>query len=543
PDAPTYRLETGRITANQIDGRLDAIAELKLSGASVNAAISAAPGGSFKERVLGGSVRLDIPSLAFIEPLLPQFDKLDGRLAGDIALSGTVGDPRYTGDIKLSDGQARLVVAGIDLTALNLLLKTRGSEPLALDGSVQSGGGTLAIVGEVNPYSLPLTADIKVKGEGFQAMNTAQARAWIDADLRLVRNAEGARLTGELGVPRADITPKGLGGGGVDVSSDQVLVGVVVPEKEPPLPVFVDLRLKLGDAVRIEGFGLKTRVEGGVNVSQRPGFEALGRGELRLIDGRYQAYGQDLNIETGRLIFSGGPVTTPAVDLYATRQPREDIKVGVRVRGTLAKPELSLQSSPSLPREQQLSWLVLGRSLENSSSQDRSLVSSAALSLGLGGGDYLAGLIGKKVGLDELSVGNAAANNSEVAANSQAISGAQGSGAGVDAGAQAAQLTLGKYLTPKLFVSYGISLFQEGYTFRMLYTLGRGFKLSTESGTASGGDVIYTTERGKKDPTSPSKPGRDAVPSAGPAPDPTRSPDAIPAPDPVVEREAGAPPP
>lgn len=542
PDAPTYRLETGRITANQTDGRLDAVAELKLSGASVNAEISAAPGANFMERTLGGAIRLDIPSLKFIEPLLPQFDKLDGRLSGDIALSGTVGDPRYTGDVKISEGAARLVVAGIDLTDLNLLLKTRGSEPLSLEGSVKSGGGQLAISGEVNPYSLPLTADIKVNGKGFQAMNTPQARAWIDADLQLVRDAEGARLSGELGVPRADITPKGLGGGGVDVSDDQVLVGVVVPVKEPPLKVFVDLKLVLGNKVQIEGFGLKTRIEGGVNVTQRPGFEAMGRGELRLIDGRYQAYGQDLNIETGRLIFSGGPVTTPAVDLYATRQPREDIKVGVRVRGTLAKPELSLQSSPSLPREQQLSWLVLGRSLENSSTQDRSLVSSAALSLGLGGGDYLAGLIGKKVGLDELSVGSAGVNNSEVAANAQSISGAQGNAASVDAGAQAAQLTLGKYLTPKLFVSYGISLFQEGYTFRMLYTLGRGFKLSTESGTASGGDVIYTTDRGKKDTSAPSKPGRDAVPSAGPAPDPTRSPDAIPAPDPVVERERPAAP-
>ncbi len=536
PDAPLLKLETGSLQAQQVDGRLQATTELKIAGAALNAHLEAAPGDSFKSRALGGAIRLDVPSLAFLEPLLPQLTKLDGRLDGDFALSGEIGEPRVEGELKLSEGHARLVVAGIDLTDIGLLLHARGKEPLALEGSLKSGGGSLSVTGTVDPYAIPLSADITLKGKDLQAMNTAEARAWIDADLRLIRNAEGARLTGELGVPRADITPKGLGSdSGIDVSEDQVLVGVVVPPKEPPLPVFIELRLLLGDKVSIEGFGLKTRIEGNVTLSQRPGFDALGRGELRLIDGRYQAYGQDLSIETGRLIFSGGPVKTPAVDLYATRQPREDIKVGVRVRGTLAKPELSLQSSPSLPREQQLSWLVLGRSLENSSTQDRSLVSSAALSLGLGGGDYLAGLLGKKVGLDELSVGNAAANNSEVAANAQSISGAQ-SAAGVDAGAQAAQLTLGKYLTPKLFVSYGISLFQEGYTFRMLYTLGRGFKLSTESGTASGGDVIYTTERGKRDPTSASKPGVDPVPRAGPPPDPTRSPDAIKA-EPVLERE------
>ena len=536
PDAPLLSLETGSVQARQVDGRLDASAELKMNGAALNAQLSAAPGDDFKARVLGGTIKLDVPSLAFLEPLLPQLDKLDGRLAGDFALSGVVGEPRLEGDLKLSDGRAKLVVAGIELNDIGLQLHARNQAPLELEGSLQSGGGTLTVAGKLDPYATPLSADFTIKGKDVQAMNTAEARAWIDADLRLIRNAEGARLTGEIGVPRADITPKGLGGdSGVDASEDQVLVGVVVPPKEAPLPVFVELRLTLGDKVRIEGFGLKTRIEGGVTVSQRPGFDALGRGELRLIDGRYQAYGQDLSIETGRLIFSGGPVKTPAVDLYATRQPREDIKVGVRVRGTLAQPELSLQSSPTLPREQQLSWLVLGRSLENSSSQDRSMVSSAALSLGLGGGDYLAGLLGKKVGLDELSVGSAGGTNSEVAANAQSISGAQ-SASGVDANAQAAQLTLGKYLTPKLFVSYGISLFQEGYTFRMLYTLGRGFKLSTESGTASGGDVIYTTERGKQKPSATEKPGVDAVPRAGPAPDPERSPDAV-QPKPVLERE------
>ncbi|MGH8504794.1 MAG: translocation/assembly module TamB domain-containing protein, partial [Stenotrophobium sp.] len=62
------------------------------------------------------------------------------------------------------------------------------------------------------------------------------------------------------------------------------------------------------------------------------------------------------------------------------------------------------------------------------------------------------------------------------------------------ASTNAAALTLGKYLTPKLFVSYGVSLFQPGQTFRMLYDIGHGFQLQTESGTASGGDLLYTYE-------------------------------------------------
>jgi len=92
-------------------------------------------------------------------------------------------------------------------------------------------------------------------------------------------------------------------------------------------------------------------------------------------------------------------------------------------------------------------------------------------------------------------------SDSSVAANAAAIQGsqvAQNAGTASDPNsAQVAQLTLGKYLTPKLFISYGVSLFQPGQTFRLLYDLGHGFKLQTESGVASGGDIIYTFERGK----------------------------------------------
>jgi len=525
PQAPPFLLETGSLRAEQRDGRLHGTVELKAVQGGITADVSAASGTSFNERALSGAVTIDFPSLAFLEPLLPQLSSLDGKLDGKFDIAGTPARPRFAGQVLLSEAHAKLVIAGIELKDVQLKVVADQDKPMTLDGQLKSGDGSMQLSGKVDPFAKPLLADISVQGQDFQVLNTAQARAWVTPDLRLVRDAKGATVTGVLTVPRADITPKGgLGGGGVEVSSDQVLVGAAAPPPQETLPVYADLKLVLGDKVNFEGYGLKTRIEGAVSVTQEPRRGALGRGELRLVDGHYKAYGQDLNIETGKLLFTGGPVTTPAVDIYATRKPREDITVGVRVRGTLAKPELTLQSSPTLPREQQLSWLVLGRSLETSSTQDRSLVSSAALSLGLGGGDYLAGLLGKKVGLDELSVGGAAGGSSEVAASSQTITGAQ-TGAATDANAQAAQLTLGKYLTPRLFISYGISLFQQGYSFRLLYTLGHGFKLATESGTASGGDLIYQTERGLRKPA----PAADK-PVATPADQATdKSPDKAPA--------------
>ena len=55
---------------------------------------------------------------------------------------------------------------------------------------------------------------------------------------------------------------------------------------------------------------------------------------------------------------------------------------------------------------------------------------------------------------------------------------------------------IGKYLSPSLYVSYGIGLFEPVNTLRLRYTITRRWQLVTESSSKeSGGDVIYNIER------------------------------------------------
>jgi translocation and assembly module TamB len=145
----------------------------------------------------------------------------------------------------------------------------------------------------------------------------------------------------------------------------------------------------------------------------------------------------------------------------------------VLVRGRLDAPEFSLFSTPAMPQERQLSWLVLGRGLEEGGSgDDRAMLTSAALSMGLSGSNFLAQRVRGGLRLDDITIGARPGEE-----------------------ADQARLTVGKYLSPDLYVSYGVGLFQPGHVFRLLYTIGRGFKLQTESGVESGGDLIYSIER------------------------------------------------
>jgi len=499
PRAPPVDIQASTLKADQQNGTLHALLDLHLPQGSISADVTAAPGADFQARPLSGHLQASIPDLGFVQSFVPELQSVSGSINGTLEFSGTVALPRVQGQIALKDGHAKVAQAGIELQQVQLNLTGQGEGPLAIDGSLQSGGGNLAISGTLDPSVSPPHADLSVKGQNFQAVATVDARIWVTPDLHLLSDADGLHLEGTLTVPKAEITPQGLGNNGVPVSQDQIIVGAEPTAEEDPLKFYSKVTMTLGDAVDFKGFGLTTRLGGSVTISEEPQRVTTGVGELQLLDGKYKAYGQDLTIETGRLIFTGGDVTKPAVDLYATRHPQSDITVGVSVRGTLDKPLLTLQSEPVMSREQQLSWLVLGRSLDTASTSDASALSQAALSLGLGN-DYTQSFA-KRLGLDQIGiVQQGPGTDSSVAANAAAIQGsqvAQNAGTASDPNSsQVAQLTLGKYLTPKLFVSYGVSLFQPGQTFRLLYDLGHGFKLQTESGVASGGDIIYTFERG-----------------------------------------------
>ena len=195
----------------------------------------------------------------------------------------------------------------------------------------------------------------------------------------------------------------------------------------------------------------------------QPGESAVGSGELEVREGKYSAYGRELEIERGRLLFTGGPVTDPGVDLRASRK-LPGYKVGVIARGPLRRPQLTLFSEPSLPQAQIASMLIVGRSsIQGDPGAGEDDVSDVER-----GGAILAGQLGKYVGLDDIGL-----TQDE------------------DTGSQ---LVIGKYLSPRLYVSYGISLVDAINTLKLRYTIGDRWTLSVESGLEQAFDIEYRIE-------------------------------------------------
>ena len=64
---------------------------------------------------------------------------------------------------------------------------------------------------------------------------------------------------------------------------------------------------------------------------ESPGTPTLGSGEVR-VAGKYKAYGQDLTIQRGQLLYAWTPLENPNLNIEATRTV-EDVTAGLRIRG------------------------------------------------------------------------------------------------------------------------------------------------------------------------------------------------------------------
>jgi translocation and assembly module TamB len=231
------------------------------------------------------------------------------------------------------------------------------------------------------------------------------------------------------------------------------------------------MRVILGDDVDIDVLGLQAKPTGSLLLIEEPGRPTYGTGEIEVSGGTFKAYGQDLQIERGRLLFSG-PIDAPRIDIRAYRQARDGTIAGLEARGTLDAPEITLWSDPPMAQADQLSYLLLGRPVDGASQSDGDLLTKAAAALGLKGGNLLAERLGARFGLEEARIET-------------------------DGGLDEASLVLGKFLTPRLYVAYGVGLFEAANTLRIRYLLSSKWTLEATTGVAAGADIFYTIERGR----------------------------------------------
>ena len=484
-DDPTFevrrsqsRTEVVRIGGGRIDlfadaDELRATADMDMAASTRLRGEVHAPrerGRPIAESPLSGEIRAESSVLTALPLLVPEIDRSEGRLDGAVRIGGTLGDPRFDGEFHLRDGRLDLYRTNLSLTGATLDGRFVG-DTLEFAGQASTRKGALTLDGRFSWPEGVMTGSMRLKGDSLLVADTPELRVLASPDLTILADGGRYTVTGEVFIPSALIAPKDLSTS-VSTSEDERIVGGEVEETEPSTMQRVrsEIRVRLGDDVRVDSYGLKARLGGEVVVRTEPGDRARGEGAINVVEGEYKAFGVYVRITRGVLSFRNSPLGEPTLDLVAEREIKdEDIRITVNVRGDIDNPFITLSSEPAMPNNEALSYLLTGRSLNTLQSNEAANVNRAAESLAISGGGLLLGGLGTRLGLDEVSVESAGADDTQV--------------------------VLGKFLSPKLFVSYGISIAEAINTVKLRYTLNPRWSLKAETGLEQSADVEFRIER------------------------------------------------
>ncbi len=394
-----------------------------------------------RDSALSGSLTLHNTPLALFEAATFAISDASGTLSGELALRGTVREPRMDGTVTLTNGASYVAPLGVRLVGMDGELRFSGdnlSLPRLTVSGAGSRGGSAILSGRVGFASLEDPSfDLAINATNLRILDRPRiATLAVSTDatgLQIRGTQRGSVLTGTVTIPSGDITIPELGVSKNLVSIDDpefyTLIDTTTTQGRSllaaaPSPLLRNLevrgvRLQMGNNVWLRSAEANIKLAGDVGVtlgrarqdSTRVQLALDGtlfteRGTYRLNLG-FGAVQRTFDVERGTLRFFGEPELNPTLDINAvnivrqyTRQDR-DIPVRITIGGTLVAPTLKLGSAdPSLQLSESdaISYLFTGRpSFAVTTAADRSSSQAASVllpTLGSALGDRVARALG-----------------------------------------------------------------------------------------------------------------------------------------------------
>ncbi|HEX9184223.1 MAG TPA: translocation/assembly module TamB domain-containing protein [Burkholderiales bacterium] len=410
--------------------------------------------------------RIDSASLrSVLQPFVTQA-RIDGRLSAQLGIDGTLGEPRFQGQLRGTAIRFEIPAYGVQLTDGQLDARLEGDRIRIASLSIRGGDGEFAASG-----SLPLDpaaggAKLGWTAREFGVLSRRDRRLTVSGAGEVAFDGKRVLLTGALRADRGYllIADEGLPRPGEDV----VIVGQA-PKPEPgasTVPLALDVQLDLGSDLAIESQTMVGKLAGQLRVANAEDGRLRVYGRLRAVNAVFYAYGQRLLVDPGELIFDG-PLDNPALAITAWRR-NQAVEAGVQISGNLKTPRVQIVSNPPVSESERLSWLVLGRAPGEASRADLGLLQAAASTLLARGSTLPADRrIARAFGFDDLTLRG---------------------GGELEGGVVA----VGKRVSDRVYVSYEQGLGAVTTSLIKLdYALGPRWSVRGEAGTSSGGGLFY----------------------------------------------------
>ncbi len=437
--------------------------------------------------ILSGQVQEQGVLSAFMPGLVQESH---GLVDVDIIVSGEWQEPRLNGKLQLAQAGAYLPSAGIQLRDVALAAKLEKDQVTisfkARSGSGYAHGEGLAQLKGWQVESYRGT----ISGDRFQAIHLPELEASASPQLTFDGTMKKLVLRGEVRLPELIIKGQPAQAT-IEPSPDVILEGEAPAKKALPLALDAQVRVILGDRVLVKAEGLDAKLGGSMDLTLTSLDNIISKGEIKVVKGRYKAYGLDLAIARGRIFYAGGTLNKPLLDILALRTI-DEVRAGVTVSGTPRTPVIKLYSEPAMPDMDILAYMVLGHPLGSSGEQAGLVAQAAGLLLSTGQSVVLQDQIKNRLGLSTIEIESGRQEAAAKMGYKEIPISPTGAATAKEAeNVSQSILTLGKYLTPQLYISYGRSLFTGANMFRLRYDISRRLQIETETGTESGVDLYY----------------------------------------------------
>ena len=372
-----------------------------------------------KDRPLQGVFHADGPVQPLWDLFLGGERTLGGKLAADINIGGTVSDPKVTGRADLTDGLFDDYATGLKLRGVTLGAALN-TDSITIDrfSGADTGKGRVSGSGQMS-LARGGGGDLILNLTGFRLIDNDTAQADASGLVTLTRAADGkAKLTGTLEISRGEVNAAARTGPNIAVMDvieknrpfsleDQLAPPPTVATQSNGV-VDLDVSLKAAKGILIKGRGLDVDMSMDARVTGTSAKPILS-GEARVVRGDYDFAGKRFEFDNRGTVSLSTDPSSIRLDLTATRQD-PSLTAVIRIQGTATKPQITLSSTPSLPKDEVLAQVLFGSSAAQLSPFEAAQLASALSALASGGGFDVVGGIRSFARLDRLAItgGNAA---------------------------------------------------------------------------------------------------------------------------------------
>lgn len=386
---------------------------------------------------LRGTLLIDMSDLDVISVMVPRVDRVSGSLKADLVLGGSVRQPYFRGALDLHDGVLENRASGLKLEDITLSGSLSGDGQTVLTGGFRAaeGAGSLEALVDLRDIQQP-KFELNVSGEKLKLFDSNDLTVVIDPDLSVAFEPGTVTIGGEIGIPSALVAPAVIPEQTIAESPDLVITAGrpagEVTEQEESRPVSILGGLKLRLGDDVR-LDLKVAELG---VTGAVDFDWQG-GAVPVADGGFNLSGEILAF--GQLLdIAQGDIGFPGVP---ADNPHLNIRAEREIFGNSEVRRAGLLIAGTVRRP------VIEPYTDPMTNRDR------AQTLLVTGSDF----------------------NME-----------RGVGA----------VDIGTYIAPRIFVSYGVGVFDDDNILSIRYDLGRGWGIKATSGERQTGvDISYTVDQ------------------------------------------------